>query len=94
MSKAVKSKPSDLLTTTVAVSVHRASDDPIFGESVLMVSVDNTAGGPFIVVKSNEDNETANTVRMDLDELEAVVVAARKLVADYPDPCVTETQKQ
>ena len=72
-----------IVTTPIAVSVHRAGDNPLFGESAIRVALDDEAGGPFLVL-SNTDPSADGGTRVDLCELEAVLVAARQLVAGYP----------
>ena len=74
---------SEILITPIKVSVHRKDDSPIFGESVIHVSVDDEAAGPFVVMESNDGH--ADGLRIDLDELEAAVVAARQLIAGLPN---------
>jgi hypothetical protein len=71
--------PDKLLITPLKVSVHRKGDNPIFGENVINVSVEDEGGGPFIVLDSNEGKEDG--LRIDMDELEAATSAARKLLA-------------
>ena len=70
---------SEIFTTPIKVAVHRRGDNPIFGECATHVSVDDEAAGPFIVLESNAGHESG--LRIDPDELEAVVVAARQLIA-------------
>ena len=71
--------PDKLLITPLKVSVHRRGDNPVYGERVIKVTVDDEGGGPFIVLESNEGMEDG--LRIDMDELEAVTAAARKLIA-------------
>lgn len=71
--------PDKLLITPIKVAVHRKYDNPIFGENVIHVSVDDEAAGPFIVLESNAGH--ADGLRIDMDELEAVTAAARKLIS-------------
>lgn len=68
-----------LLITPITVSVHRKGDNPIFGENVIHVSVEDEGGGPFIVLDSNEGKEDG--LRIDMDELEAATAAARQLIS-------------
>jgi hypothetical protein len=75
---------SEILITPIKVAVHRKDDNPIFGENVIHVSVDDEAAGPFIVLESNAGH--ADGLRIDQDELEAAVVAARQLIAGFQNP--------
>ena len=72
-------KPDKLLITPIKVAVHSKDDNPIFGENVIHVSVDDEAAGPFIVLESNEGMKDG--LRINMDELEAATAAARKLIA-------------
>ena len=71
--------PDKLLITPLKVSVHRRGDNPVYSERGINVTVDDEGGGPFIVLDSNEGMEDG--LRIDMDELEAVTAAARKLIS-------------
>ncbi len=73
------STPDKLLITPLKVSVHRRGDNPIYGDGAIKVTVEDEGGGPFIVLESNEGNEDG--LRIDMDELDAVTAAARKLIS-------------
>lgn len=74
---------SEVIITPIKVALHRKADNPIFGENVIHVSVEDEAAGPFIVIESNAGY--ADGLRIDSDELEAAVVAARQLIAGLPN---------
>lgn len=67
----------EIRTTLMALSVHDEGDNPIFGESAIHVSLDDEAGGAFIVI---HEIATDQKIRIDLEQLELVVVEARKLI--------------
>lgn len=69
-----------IMTTPIACSVHRAGQSPIYGEQATNVLVEDDAGGPYIVLRQSNDHVKPGEVRLDLDELEAVVVAARAMI--------------
>ena len=69
---------AEILTTTIKVAIHRRGTNPIFGEGVVHVSVEDETGGPFIVLESDDDN--SGGLRIDMEELEAAVVAARMMI--------------
>lgn len=75
---------SKILITPISVAVHRRRDNAIFGENSLRVSVEDEAAGTFIILASNGCSEKGE-VRIDMDELEAVVVAARGLISGFPN---------
>lgn len=62
--------------TVTEITVHLKADNPIFGESVTKVALEDEAGGFFIILSQNEKNE----LRFDLEELDLVVDAARELI--------------
>ena len=76
---------SDIKTTTISVAVHRAEINPIFGEGVTRVSLDDETGGPFVVLRQYEDELGNGEVRLEIEELRAITAAAEKLIADYPE---------
>ena len=67
-------------TTILQVSVHRETKNPIFGEGNTYVSVDDEAGGPFLVIEQSDDNIEPGKVRMDYEEFMAVAEAAKMLM--------------
>ena len=71
--------PDKLLITPLKVSVHRRGDNPVYGDGAIKVTVEDDGCGPFIVLDSNE--EMKDGLRIDMDELEVVTAAARKLIA-------------
>lgn len=71
------------IATSIEVSVHRAQDNPIFGEGTTKVRVEDEGGGSFIVLTQTSE-ESEGKLRFDLDELECVVKVAKELIANYP----------
>ena len=67
-------------TTILQVSVHREDANPIFGEGNTYVSVDDEAGGPYLVIEQHDDHSRNGTVRIDYDEFQAVAEAAKMLM--------------
>ena len=76
---------SEIKITTISVSVHRAEMNPIFGEGVTRVSLDDDAAGPFVVLRQDGEKLENGEIRIDIEELRAVTEAAEKLIADYPE---------
>jgi hypothetical protein len=64
-------------TTCLSVAIHQ-DDQAIFGEGVITVTLEDEAAGAFLILSDGE-----NKIRIDIDELEAVVIAARNLIAGY-----------
>jgi hypothetical protein len=66
--------------------VHVFGTSALFDESVTQVLIDDDAAGPYIVLKqSGREANKAGEVRLDMDELEAVVRAARRLIRAQPE---------
>ena len=73
-------------TTPIGYSVHVHGTSAVFDDSVTQVLVDDDAAGPYIVLKqSGREANKAGEVRLDMDELEAVVRAARRLIRAQPE---------
>ena len=63
------------IKTILSVAIHHPVLHPIFGEGVTKVSIEDEAGGFFLRIKQEEME-----IRMDMEELEEVVKAARVLI--------------
>ena len=73
-----------LEATSITTSVHHEEDNPVFGESSTHITIDDEAGGPFIVLKQCHDYIKPGEVRLDMNELELICKVARKMVKNYP----------
>ena len=64
------------LITEVNV-IHNKTENPIFGESITSLKLEDEGGGPFLVISQNwaENKE----LRLDMDELLDIVEAAKEL---------------
>ncbi|HUV69439.1 MAG TPA: hypothetical protein VMW15_07235 [Terracidiphilus sp.] len=74
----------EMKTTVISMSVHRADMNPRFGEGVTHVSLQDDAGGPFIELRQCDDRSEMGMIKLDMEELEAVTAAARRLMAGWP----------
>lgn len=73
-------------TTPIAYAVHVHGTSAVFDDSVTKVMVDDDAAGPYIVLQQmGREANKAGEVRLDMDELEAVVRAARRLIRAQPE---------
>jgi hypothetical protein len=52
--------------------------NPIFGDDITTITIDDDACGGYIVLTQNEQ-----TIRVDLDELQLIAKTAMKLLAQY-----------
>ena len=60
------------MKTITEISIHASGDNPVFGDSVTKVRLEDEAGGAFLVV-SQEERE----LRLDYDELVEITEAAK-----------------
>lgn len=75
-----ENRMSKYRTTILQVSIHREESNPIFGEGNTYVSVDDEAGGPFIVIEQHDDSSESGKLRFDYAEFVAVAEAAKMLM--------------
>ena len=66
--------------TILQVCIHLEESNPIFGEGNTYVSVDDEAGGPFIVIEQHDDCVESGKVKFDYAEFVAVAEAANVLM--------------
>lgn len=65
-------------TTVMAVSIHRPGENPYYGVDVTMLSLEDESGGGFFVLKQLDKE-----IRIELEEIEAIHQAAKKMLEDY-----------
>ena len=66
---------NDYKTTMTKFAIHRTGDNPVFGEGVIHVSLDDEGGGSFLVLE-----QESQKIRITLEELELLVAEAKRLV--------------
>lgn len=66
----------------IKYSIFEDKDNPIFGESATHISVDDEAGGGFIVLEQFPD-EGHQKIRLTLEEVEELHRLANKLITTY-----------
>ena len=72
---------SNYKTTIMQVSIHHESVNPVFGHGNTYVSVDDEAGGPFLVIEQHDDDGgEARKLRFEYEEFAAVAEAAKMLM--------------
>lgn len=69
-------------TTILQVAIHREEVNPVFGRGNTYVSVDDEAGGPFLVIEQHDDDggSESGKLRFDYEEFVAVAEAAKMLM--------------
>jgi hypothetical protein len=53
---------------------------PLFSEKAVIVTVEDEAGGPFILINTDSGDSCQGEVRLDFEELEEVVAVAKMLI--------------
>jgi hypothetical protein len=67
-------------TTTMSIAIHPETENPVFGEYVTTVALDDEAGGAFLLIKQVDPvTGTINRIRVDFDEFDVVADAVRIL---------------
>jgi hypothetical protein len=75
---------TDRKITPIGMSVHLPDESPIFGEDATHVMVDDDAAGPYLVLRQYGNERKVGEVRLDIEELDAVMRAARRLIRAQP----------
>lgn len=60
------------------VNLYRTGDDPIHGESVISVSIDEEGAGPFLCI-----HQSLAELRLDFNEVEPLYELMKKMMNDY-----------
>ena len=69
---------SKYITSVISTVVHMDDRNPVFGEGVTTITIDDEAAGGFIVLTQDEQ-----TIKVDPDELQLITKTAMKLLANY-----------
>lgn len=64
--------------TMTQFAIHREDENPIFGDNVTRVSLEDEGGGPFLVLSQVDYNGT-NKIRVDFSELDVILKTAKEL---------------
>jgi hypothetical protein len=68
------------VTTILKVAVHNETENPAFGDGNTYVSVEDEGGGSFIIIEQDSDQHGTVILRIDYEELLAVVEASKMLM--------------
>ena len=69
---------SKYITSVISTVVHMDDRNPIFGEGVVTITIDDEAAGGFIVLTQEEQ-----TIKVDLEELQLITKTAMRMLAAY-----------
>ena len=67
---------TELLTTITAMAIHPPHSSPVYGEITTHITMVDEAAGPFFEVTQDD-----KTLRLEVDELRALVAAAESMLA-------------
>jgi hypothetical protein len=70
-------------TTITRISIHPENVNPVYGEGVTHLCIQDEAAGPFITL-SQVGEEKFESVRVDIEELELITAEAKKLIGQFP----------
>ena len=65
-------------TTITQVTIHKAEDSPVFGESATRIKIEDEAAGEYLVIEQD-----GGSIRVDPEELDLIIVEAKKLMAQF-----------
>jgi hypothetical protein len=69
---------SNYITSIISTVVHLDDRNPIFGDNITTITIEDEACGGYIVLTQNEQ-----TIRVDPDELQLIAKTAMKMLAQY-----------
>ena len=72
-------------TTPLCYAVHYHGTSPVFDDSTTHVLIDDDAAGPYIVLRQFGTDAKVGEVRLDIEDLEAIVLVARRLIKAQPE---------
>jgi len=64
----------------IASAIYYGDESPVFGERSLKISIDDEAGGAFIVL----ENTQGEKISIDPNELDLICAEAKRLLNQYP----------
>ena len=73
------------ISTILKIAIHTEDMNPVFGETVTHVGIEDDAAGPFIVLSQCHDESKEGEVRVDFEELEQIYLASKVLIDQFKD---------
>lgn len=65
---------------SVIITPDYITDSPLYAEKVIIVTLTDEAGGPFVVLTTGDDISGKGELRLDVEELEEAAKVARELI--------------
>lgn len=72
-------------TTILKVAVHTQDMNPVYGETATHISIDDEAGGPFLVLSQCHDEIKPGEVRLNFEELDEIYRASKELISQFKE---------
>jgi len=72
------------IQTVLTIAVHPKGVNPVFGEGVTHVSLNDEAGGYFVELRQSDETAENGIVRIDPNEWEEIKVAVQTLLNNAP----------
>ena len=70
--------------TVIAVSVHPVGVNPVFGEGITHIRLNDDAGGYYIELEQSNDDSTNGVVKFDPAEWDEINAAVKSLLNSAP----------
>tara|TARA_R110000868_G_scaffold302679_2_gene563238 strand:- start:7828 stop:8067 length:240 start_codon:yes stop_codon:yes gene_type:complete len=70
-------------STVIRISTHPENVNPVYGEGVTHVCIQDEGAGPFITL-TQEGEDKLECIQTDIEELELITAEAKKLIGQYP----------
>ena len=71
---------TEYVSTILKFSVHQPGDHPVYSAGATHVSLDDEGGGPFLTLTQSPDVPEDATIRLELDELKAILATAETMM--------------
>jgi hypothetical protein len=71
-------------TTITTVSIHPENVNPVYGEGVTHLCIQDEGAGPFITLTQVGEDKFDCSIRIDMEELELITAEAKKLIGQFP----------
>lgn len=67
-------------TTITQISIHAAEDSPVFGDSAVLVGLDDHGGGPFLTIENPIRQDDRGRAEIDINQWPAVAGAVARVL--------------
>ena len=71
---------TDYKTTITQVTIHKADESAVFGESATRVKLEDEGAGQYLILEQD-----GGSISLDPEELELIIIEARKIMAQFKD---------